>query len=133
LAKEISFKFIEYKGRLLENLVFIELKRKNKEIYYHKGIYEYDFVIKEGMKIKEALQICYELNKDNRKREYDGLLESMKTYKLKNGLIITNDQEDEIQIDNKKIIIKSISRFLLKKLDYSKISMSDSFDLFISC
>jgi uncharacterized protein len=115
LAKEISFKFIEYKGRLLENLVFIELKRKNKEIYYHKGIYEYDFVIKEGMKIKEALQICYELNKDNRKREYAGLLESMKTYKLKNGLIIINDQEDEIKINNKKIIIKSISRFLLEK------------------
>ena len=45
----MGFKFSEDKGRLLENLVFIELKRQNKEIYYHKNKVECDFVIKKGL------------------------------------------------------------------------------------
>ncbi len=42
----IGFFNSEDKGRLLENLVFIELKRRAKEIFYHKNKHECDFVIK---------------------------------------------------------------------------------------
>jgi predicted AAA+ superfamily ATPase len=114
LAREISFKFTEDKGRVLENIVFIELKRRNKDSYYHKGTYECDFVIKEGLKISEAIQVCFDMNDDNRKRELNGLLEAMEKYALKHGIIITNDQEGEIQIKKKKITLKKISNFLLE-------------------
>jgi uncharacterized protein len=109
-----GFKFSEDKGRLLENLVFIELKRRNKEIYYHREKHECDFVIKEAMKIKEAIQVCYELNYENKDREIKGLLEAMNKHKLKEGLLLTYDEEEEIIIDKKKIIIKPVWKYLLE-------------------
>jgi uncharacterized protein len=109
-----SFSFSENKGRLLENLVFIELKRRNKEIYYHREKHECDFVIKEKEKIVEAIQVCYELNHDNKDREFKGLLEAMNKHKLKQGLLLTYDHEEELIIENKKIIIKPVWKWLLE-------------------
>jgi uncharacterized protein len=109
-----SFSFTENKGRLLENLVFIELKRKEKEIYYHKGKKECDFVIKEGLKINSAIQVCYNLEEENKERELEGLVEAMKTYNLKEGLILTFDDEDEIFIEKLKITIKPVWKWLLE-------------------
>ncbi len=92
----ISFKFSEDKGRLLENLVFIELKRQNKEIYYHKNKKECDFVIKEGLDIVQAIQVTKSLSDiDTRKREIEGLLDACKTYNLDEGLVLTEDEEGE--------------------------------------
>ena len=42
-----------------------------------------------------AIQVCYDLNKNNEKRETDGLIEAMDKLKLKKGLILTYDQEEE--------------------------------------
>src|SRR3989344_2599960 len=84
---EIGFRFSENKGKILENLVFIELKRDGKEIYYLSEKKECDFVIRNGAKINEAIQVCYELNNKNRERELGGLLEALKKFNLKKGLI----------------------------------------------
>lgn len=100
-------------GKLLENLVFIELKRRNKEIFYYSDKHECDFVIRDGAKIKEAIQVCYEFNKNNEKREVKGLIESLEKFKLKSGLILTYDQEDEFIINKKRIIIKPVWKWLL--------------------
>jgi len=113
MAREISFKFSEDKGRIIENLVFLELKRKGIELYYHKKKQECDFVIKEGIKIKEAIQICYELNEENKKREITGLKEAMDYYKLNEGKIITYSQEEELIIDKKRILVKPLWKWLL--------------------
>lgn len=115
LAIYLGFNFTENKGRLLENLVFVELKRRNKEIYYHKEKHECDFVIKEKLKIVSAIQVCYELDPDNKEREIKGLLEAMKKHKLKQGLLLTYDDEDEIKIENKKITIKPVWKWLLEE------------------
>ncbi len=114
LAKEVSFRFTEDKGRIFENIVFIELKRKKKEVYYHKGEHECDFLIKHGLKITDAIQVCYELNDENKKREISGLIESMKKYNLKRGIIITDSQEEERMIDKKKIRIMPLWKWLLE-------------------
>lgn len=113
LANSISFKFSEDKGRLLENLVFMELKRQGNEIYYHKNKFECDFLIKKGLKITKAIQVCYELNNEDKEREIRGLVEAMQTHKLKEGLILTFDDEDEIILNNKKISIKPVWKWLL--------------------
>ena len=112
---ELSFQTSPNKGRLLENLVFIELKRARNEIYYHKNKHECDFVIKKGTRIVQAIQVCYELTEDNRQREYAGLLEAIKIHNLKEGLLLTLDEEDEIKIDNKKIIIKPAWKWILSE------------------
>lgn len=114
LLKLNSFNFSENKGRYLENLVFMSLKRNKKEVYYHKIEKECDFVIKKGEKIVEAIQVCYNLDDQNSNREYDGLLEAINKYKLKYGLLLTYNQEDEIEYNGKKIIIKPVWKWLLE-------------------
>ncbi|MGM5485306.1 MAG: ATP-binding protein [Nanobdellota archaeon] len=91
-----SFQFSSNIGRLLENLIFVELKRNGQEIYYYTERNECDFVIKEGNNIVEALQICAELNEDNKERELKGLKETMESFGV-NGKIITYDQKEEIE------------------------------------
>ena len=114
LRNTLTFSFSKNSGRILENLIFIELKRRNKEIFYHKDKKECDFVIRQGLEIAEAIQVCYELTEENRKRELEGLKEAMKKYKLKQGLIITNDQEETIKEGTKTINIVPAWKWLLE-------------------
>lgn len=109
--------FSENKGRILENLVFLELKRRNKDVYYYTEQKECDFVVKNGM---EAIQVCYALNKENEKREIGGLLEAMNAFKLKKGLILTFEQAEEKIVENKNIVVKPVWKWLLE-------SKSDTF------
>ena len=46
LLNAVSFKFSDDKGKAMEQAVFLELKRKGKEIYFYKERYECDFVVK---------------------------------------------------------------------------------------
>lgn len=103
------------KGRLLEDVVLIELKRRKKDVYYYSGKKECDFIIKEGVKINEAIQVCHTINEANKEREVDGLLEAMDQFKLKEGLILTQEQEDEIKNKNKKIRIMPAWKWMLSK------------------
>jgi len=113
--KTVAFNFSENAGRRLENLVFIELTRRGKEIYYHLKKQECDFIIKKGLKIAEAIQVCLTLNNPlTKKREVVGLLESLKEYNLDKGLILTLNQEDEFRIEGKKIIVKPVWKWLLE-------------------
>jgi len=109
----IGFRFSEDKGRFLENLVFIELKRNDKEVYYYSDKGECDFVIKEGIKIKEAIQVCYELNDENREREINGLIGALDKFNLNEGLILTFNQDDELKVDGKKIKVLPVWKWIL--------------------
>jgi len=112
LTKANSTSFSADHGRMLENLVFQELKRRYKKIFYFKENGECDFVIKEKEKITLAIQVCHELNENNMKREFDGLIEALIKFNLKEGLILTYDDEDEVIYENKKIIIKPVRNWM---------------------
>ncbi len=116
LANIIGFRTSKDKGRLIENIVFLQLKRKNKEIYFHKNKKECDFLIKKGIKIIQAIQVTQTLqNEETKKREIEGLLEALKKYKLKEGmLLIENNDEKKLKIEGKKIIIKPVWKWLLE-------------------
>jgi len=96
LSQMLSFTLSKEKGRLFENIILLELKRRNKEIYYFKEKVECDFVIKERDEINQAIQVCYNLNESNKKREVSGLKLAMQRFKLKKGLILTLNQEEII-------------------------------------
>ena len=114
--KTVAFNFSENTGKRLENLVFIELVRREVEVYYHLKKNECDFIIEEGLNITKAIQVCLILdNIVTKKREIDGLCEALKEYNLKEGLILTLDKEEEFMIDGKKIIIKPVWKWLLEK------------------
>lgn len=112
--KTVSFNFSGNIGKMLENLVFLELN-KTKEIYYHLENKECDFIVKEGLNIAEAIQVCYDLSSiDTKKREIEGLILAMDKYKLKEGLILTMENEESIEIKDKKITIKPVWRWMLE-------------------
>ena len=115
LASQISFRFTEDRGRFIENVVFLQLKRKNHQLYYHKNMYECDFLIREGLHIVKALQVSVSiLNEDTYTREIKGLMEALTMYNLNEGYIITEqDDEREIIIEDKKIFVLPIWKWLL--------------------
>ena len=101
-------------GWLLENLVFNCLNNSY-ETFYYADKKECDFIIVKNKEIKQAIQVCYELNENNREREIAGLTEAMEKFKLKKGLLLTNSQEEEIKLDgNKLIIVKPVWKWLLE-------------------
>lgn len=102
------------KGRILENIVFIDLMRSGSEIFYFAGDQECDFILKDKKKITGAIQVCYEFLKENRDRETGGLLKAMAEFKLTQGMILTYDQEDTLKSDGKTIIIKPVWKWLLE-------------------
>jgi len=99
-------------GRLLENLVCIHLKRRNFELHYFRDKFECDFIAQKNNSYR-AVQVCYELNDNNNSREINGLTEAMDKLNLKNGEIITIDQEETLIRDKKQInIIPAYKWFL---------------------
>ena len=114
LVRRVGFSFSDNLGHLLENLVYIELLRRGKSAYYHNKGQECDFVLVENNTVTTAIQVTYVMsNEKTRKREIDGLLNAMNTYKLQSGLIITDDSEEEIFENDKKITIIPAWKWLL--------------------
>jgi len=117
LRNAISFRFSEDIGRIYENVVAIELKRRNKEIYYwkNKKHQEVDFLIREGMKIKQLIQVCYKIDDIKTKnRELKSLIECSKEIKCNNLLVITAGYQNEEKINSKKIKFISLWKWLLE-------------------
>ncbi len=113
LRNEIAFSVSADKGRLLENLVFIELKRRGHEIYYFKNKKECDFLIKEKNKITSAIQVTAYLGDENQEREINGLSEALNASRLKKGLILTINQEKIIKQNGVTIEVKPLWKWLL--------------------
>lgn len=113
--KVCGLNFTPNKGRNLENAVFVELKRENKEIYYYSNKTECDFLVKEGNIISKAIQVSYMLDETNREREINGLIDAMNALKLKEGLIITFEQTEDIEIEDKRIKVLPAYRWIIEK------------------
>lgn len=92
----LGFHFSEEKGRLLENTVYLELLRQGKEVYYHKGKKECDFVVFENGQIVEAIQVTDKLTNQNKDREVGGLKDALETYHIENGKIIVYDRDNSL-------------------------------------
>jgi predicted AAA+ superfamily ATPase len=114
LGQIVGFGISENRGRVLENTAFMELKRIGKDIYYYSNGNECDFLVKEGLKIKEAVQVCHALNETNREREVSGLMEAMEKFGLKEGLILTHEQEDEMTLKGKRIRVMPAWKWMLE-------------------
>src|SRR3989344_4898016 len=94
----ISTRFSNNLGRLYENLVAVELRRKRKEFYYWKNTEkeEVDFILKNGSKIEQLIQVCYDISEpDTKKREIRALLKASRDLKCKNLLIINKNHSGE--------------------------------------
>ena len=87
-----GFKFSRDEGRLAENLVFIELKRRDREVYYWKNKGEVDFVLKNENQSLEAINVSYA--DEIEEREIKPLLDFKENFKkAKKLIILTKDVE----------------------------------------
>lgn len=114
IYRAVSFRFSENLGRIFENLVFLEYRRKNKDIFYWQGKNEVDFLLRQGTKIEKIVNVCWELNEGNRKREIAGIEEAMKKFKLKKAEIITMGYAAEIKVKGGEIKVKNFFEEFLK-------------------
>lgn len=115
LLNAVSFKFSEDRGKLIENLTFIELKRRNKEIYFYSEKGECDFLIKEKNRVTFAIQVTENMNEENSKREIKGMVNALEKYGLKEGIILSLDNEEKQEkINNKKIKYIPLWKWLLE-------------------
>ncbi|MFZ5908139.1 MAG: ATP-binding protein [Nitrospirota bacterium] len=103
----------EDRGRLLENAVFLELRRKGHEIFFHEEKRECDFIARLSDRGFSPVQVCYELNEKNRKREIGGMTEACRRLGLKRGLMLTYDDEEGLQADGIEITVMPVWKWLL--------------------
>jgi predicted AAA+ superfamily ATPase len=118
LANAISFRFSKNQGSFLENLVFLELKRRYPEIYYYKtrNNLEVDFLLKEAGTTKALIQVTQSLsNIQVRQRELKALGLAMEELKLNKAIILTEEEEEQIRLKNKIIQVKPVYKWLLEK------------------
>ncbi|MBF0479667.1 MAG: ATP-binding protein [Candidatus Omnitrophica bacterium] len=115
LAESVAFQFSRNKGKFLENLVFLELRRNYQEVYYYKtsNNLEVDFLVKFGRKDLKLIQVADNLRNDKtRQREINALVKAMDELKLKTGLILTDDVEEQLQIAGKNIEVVPVYKWL---------------------
>lgn len=100
----MSMKLSKDQGRLLENLVYTELLKSGVDaIYYAQEPGECDFITKTGNEFT-AYQVCYQLTPENRQREFQGLAKAMEKWQLKQGYIITLQQEEKTDSKNTTVL-----------------------------
>ncbi|MFW6149101.1 MAG: ATP-binding protein, partial [Atribacterota bacterium] len=116
LSQSISFQFSKNLGHIYENIVFLELKRQNKDMYYWKDKEgrEVDLVVRSGREIEEMIQVCYQMNNpDTRNRDIKALMKAHQEFKKAKLTIITDDEEDSYRTDNISIKMIPLWKWLL--------------------
>ncbi len=122
-----AFELSKNLGRLLENMVFSELLRKGfiagiSLFYYQtRNEKEVDFVCRSGFQVSELIQVSYDVSDTKTlRREVSALTEASKELNCSNLTIITWESERDIEVNNKKIQVIPVWKWLLSehKLDY---------------
>jgi predicted AAA+ superfamily ATPase len=86
-------------GRRLENLVFLELRRRGHEIYYYlESSYEIDFVIRKGSQTTHLIQVAWSINEpDTRDREVSALLKASSKLRCRSLVILTRNETAKLK------------------------------------
>lgn len=105
IIQRIGFNATENNGVFLENLVFIELKRRGWDVYYYADKKECDFIVRKGLHISDAYQVTLKMDSpQTREREIAGVREAMQAYSLSKGYILTFEGKETINFDDGTIV-----------------------------
>jgi len=115
MRNAVAFRFSDDKGRLLENLVLIELLRRHASVFFFKNPKECDFITEEGGKVSGAIQVCFELLPENRERELAGLTGAMEAHGLSEGILLTYQQEETIRKGTRTIRVLPAWKWLISR------------------
>jgi predicted AAA+ superfamily ATPase len=116
-----AFQVSPNSGRLMENVVFIELIRRgyvpNGGIFYYKtrNNKEVDFILRAGTKVEWLIQVCMDIDSEGtRKREQDALIEAGEELDCNRLTILSWDTEAREQVKGKEIEIVPLWKWLLQ-------------------
>ena len=112
----LATEFSENRGKALENVVAIELCRRQDQVFYHKDRRECDFVVVPRLGGGgTAIQVCSQLNERTQARELNGLLEAAEAWKLDDLLVLTYDDERLVPYQDRTVSVLPVWKWLLRK------------------
>lgn len=117
LVTSVASGILINRGHLLENLVFVTLRRGGAQLFYFKSKRgrEVDFIAQKGEK-RQLIQVCETLADPlTEKREVEALIEAMEELKLEQATIVTRREEKRIELNSSLIEVKPLWRFLLEE------------------
>ena len=110
----------EDKGKLLENIVALELFRRrgaDRKMFYWQEGHECDFVVQQQDRVNEVIQVTWDMVDENtRKREIDGLKEVARGTHCDKLTIVTRDRKETIVEDGYTIDVVGIEDWLTSRL-----------------
>jgi predicted AAA+ superfamily ATPase len=115
LRNRVAFAFSEDLGWLVENVVFCHLKRHHEEVFYHSNSSETDFVVKEGMKITERIQVWYgDISETGvPDRELACYRKPLEGHEGARTIMVTNDYQDVADTGVSRVLCIPAVKFLL--------------------
>lgn len=106
MAHAVSLSRSPDTGRLLENFVYVQLRRTNpaNRLFYFQQRAECDFIVTDtANRPIQAVQVCHTLNSDNFSRELTGLRQAMSALSLRKGLLVTNNESDHFTVEEGEV------------------------------
>ena len=97
LRNAVAFRFSDDKGRLLENVILIESVAPEQVCLFFQKSQRVRFYYGRAGEDHGAIQVCFELTKENRERELAGLSVAMTVHGLDEGIVLTYLQEETIR------------------------------------
>lgn len=101
MASSLGAHILSNKGQLLENIVFLGLRREYRDLYYYRTSqgHEVDFLILADNGARTLVQVCERMDDQTTKsREFRALSAAMNELKVKNGWIVTDNHQEDIQV-----------------------------------
>ncbi len=96
---------------LIRRAEFVPL---SKVFYFRFNEGEVDFVLKEGVKVRQLIQVTYASGEDEiERRETKALVKASELLKYRELLIITWDYEDELKVNRKIVRCLPLWKWLL--------------------
>lgn len=111
----LSMSFSENRGRLLENTVFLELRRRGMTVSYFqtKRGNEIDFVALDGEGIN-LFQVCYDMKQlESAAREKKALFAGMTELNLQTGMVLTMNEKHEVKTQGRTLQILPVWEWLI--------------------
>ena len=109
----------EDKGKLLENIVALELFRRrgaDRKMFYWQEGRECDFVVQHEDYVEDLIQVTWDMaDEDTRKREIDGIKEAAKGTNCNKLTIVTREQKETIEEDGFNIEVVGIEEWLTRE------------------
>lgn len=115
LLTALSLKSTPDWGARLETFVFLELKRRGREVCtVMEPDYEVDFMVREGRRCAQLIQVCYRLDEPaTKERELGALVKAARLKNCRELLVLTHDEQDEIRRDGVTIRVMPAWRWAL--------------------